>query len=270
MTKKERAFVRTVKRFYDRHRRHSLPWRKTYNPYRILVSEIMLQQTQVERVVPKYKSFLGQFPNVKKLAAAPLSEVLKTWQGLGYNRRAKMLHECAKVVVDKYKGRFPKTYGELCELPGVGPYTAGAVMAFAYNKAVPLIETNVRTVFLHHFFQGKTEVADKEIVKLIERTLQHDNPRAWYAALMDYGVHLKREHGNQNHRSRHYTKQSPFEGSDRQVRGAILRLLAERSYTISEFMKKLTFEQRKILDQLESLKNEGLVVVKNRRCSLPA
>jgi A/G-specific adenine glycosylase len=148
MTKKEKAFILTVKEYYRRHKRRGLPWRKTKDPYRILVSEIMLQQTQALRVVPKYEHFLQTFPTIQVLAKSPLSTVLRTWQGLGYNRRAKMLHECAKIVVKKYNGRFPKDLDTLVALPGIGHYTAGAIMAFAYNTWTPIIETNIRSVYL--------------------------------------------------------------------------------------------------------------------------
>src|SRR6056297_2075654 len=163
MQKRDRAFITTVKNYYDQQGRQHLPWRKTTNPYRILVSEVMLQQTQVDRVIPKYQAFIRVFPNAKRLAAATLGDVLTLWQGLGYNRRAKLLWQCAQVITSERRGRWSKTYTELQQLPGVGPYTAAAVLAFAYNEAVPLIETNVRTVYLHHFFADDTDVTDAEI-----------------------------------------------------------------------------------------------------------
>ena len=147
-------FRKIVLCHYKKHGRHHLPWRKTKNPYRILVSEIMLQQTPVDRVLPKYQEFLKQFPSIKKLAAASLGDVLRAWQGLGYNRRAKYLHQCAAVIIYDNGGIWPRTVNELQALPGIGPYTAGAVMAFAYNQPIPIIETNIRTVYLHHFFSG--------------------------------------------------------------------------------------------------------------------
>ncbi len=187
MTKKEKVFAKVVRTYYKQHGRHILPWRKTKNPYRIFVSEIMLQQTQVDRVIPKYKAFLKLFPSLVALADASLGEVLRAWQGLGYNRRAKMLHSCAKEIMESYTGKFPKDQKTLLSLPGIGPYTASAVMAFAYNEPVVLIETNVRTVFIHHFFSDQTDVTDTEILALVDRTLDRKNPREWYYALMDYG-----------------------------------------------------------------------------------
>lgn len=186
----------------------------------------MLQQTQVERVMPFYKNFLKKFPTVKVLAEAPLSEVLKAWQGLGYNRRAKMLHQTAKEIVGKHKGKFPKNAEELESLPGVGPYTARAVAAFAYNQDVIFIETNIRTVITHHFFPKKKVVSDTEIVKKLEEVFPRGKSREWYSALMDYGAFLKRSGVQINKKSKHYTKQSEFRGSLREARGAILRQLA--------------------------------------------
>ncbi len=259
--KKEiKDFKRVVQNFYKNVGRRHLPWRKTKIAYRIALSEIMLQQTQVDRVVPKYTAFLLQFPTVRELAEAPLGEVLRAWQGLGYNRRAKMLHHCAQVVVSVHGSRFPRTYEELVQLPGIGPYTAGAVMAFAYNKPVPIIETNIRTVFLHHFFSDKTDVSEKEILTLVEATLDLKNPREWYWALMDYGSYLKKEHGNPNSRSKVYVKQSVFQGSDRQIRGAILKCLAEKGGTRSMIHKKLSpFEDVRIDALLEKLLVERMV-----------
>jgi A/G-specific adenine glycosylase len=268
MNKKEKELVRTVKEYYRRHGRRSLPWRRTRDPYHILVSEVMLQQTQVERVIPKYKLFLRTFPAVHTLAQSSLSSVLRVWQGLGYNRRAKMLHECAKRITKKYNGQFPRTHEELMELPGIGHYTAGALMAFAFNKPIPVIETNIRSVYLHHFFKGKTDITDAEITRLVERTLDTKNPREWYYALMDYGAHIKKEFGNPNSRSKHYARQSAFKGSDREIRGAIIRLLAKKSYTRAQFQKELLFSDIRIDATLMKLIREALIMFKHGRYHL--
>lgn len=269
MTKKEKKFIESVWKYYKNHGRQSLLWRKTRDPYKILVSEIMLQQTQVDRVIPKYRAFLKKFPTLKQLASAPLGDVLREWQGLGYNRRAKMLHECAKTIVKDFRGQTPNTMEELVTLPGIGPYTAGAVMAFAWSRPIPLIETNVRSVYLHHFFEDETDVTDKDILRLISNTLDTRNPREWYYALMDYGSYLKKTFGNPNSKSKHYTKQSAFKGSDREIRGAILRALAQSSLTRNKFLETLPFEDIRIDAQLETLEKERMIVRSKRSYSLP-
>jgi A/G-specific adenine glycosylase len=196
-----------------------LPWRKTRHTYRILVSEVMLQQTQVERVAPFYNKFIKQFPTEKQLAGAPLPAVLEAWQGLGYNRRAKMLHAAAQQLVSKKAD----TVAALEVLPGVGHYTARAVAAFAWNADVIFIETNIRTAIIHHFFPKKKKVSDREIEEELVNVLPRGKSREWYSALMDYGAHLKRSGVSHNARSATYAKQSKFAGSLREARGALLR-----------------------------------------------
>lgn len=177
--------------YYEKSGRHSLPWRNTRDPYKILVSEIMLQQTQVNRVLQKYEEFLKAFPDVGSLAEASTGEVLKIWQGLGYNRRALNLKRAAEIIKKDFRGEFPETAESLESLPGIGQSTRGAIMAFAFGTPTAFIETNIRSIYIHHFFKGEKNVHDREIMPLIEKTLDTENPRDWYYALMDYGVHLK-------------------------------------------------------------------------------
>ncbi|MCA9364263.1 A/G-specific adenine glycosylase [Candidatus Kaiserbacteria bacterium] len=269
MTEREQAFVRTVWQYYKREGRHTLPWRRTKNPYRILVSELMLQQTQVDRVVPKYRSFIRQFPTIRTLAAASLGEVLRVWQGLGYNRRAKYLHACAQAMVHEWGGVLPKNQSALETLPGIGPYTAGAVMVFAHNTPVVMIETNIRTVFLHHFFTDAVGVPDSEITYYIERTLDREKPREWYAALMDYGTYLKKAYPNPSRKSKHHTIQSKFQNSDRQIRGAILRALTDTPQSRGALSTRLEFEDARIAAQLAQLVHEGMVTRTGGRYQLP-
>lgn len=269
MNAEERHFVRTVRAHYRKHGRHALPWRLTTHPYPILVSEVMLQQTQVDRVIPKYTSFLKRFPTMQALAQAPLGDVLREWQGLGYNRRAKMLHQCAHMVVSAHKGRLPRTSAELNALPGIGAYTAGAVSAFAYGKPEVFIETNIRSVFIHHFFSDGTDVSDADIRLFVERTLDRSDPRAWYYALMDYGAHIKRVYGNPNSRSKHYTQQAAFKGSDRQIRGALVRTVGAVPMTRKKLHQTLSFESDRIDAQLEKLLAEGLITKIRQRYMLP-
>ena len=226
-----KSFRTLVWNFYRKEGRHNLPWRKTKTPYKILVSEIMLQQTQVARVLEKYPKFLKKFPTITALANAPLTEVLTIWQGMGYNRRALALHRLAKEIVTAHKGKIPHTRNELEALPGIGPYTAGAIRAFAFNEPEVFIETNIRRVFIHHFFSHQLGnetsklVGDKEILPFVEKTLDTKNPREWYFALMDYGAHLPKIIKNPNTKSAHYLKQKKFEGSHRQLRGRALKYL---------------------------------------------
>lgn len=233
-----------------------MPWREDTRPYYVLVSELMLQQTQVDRVIPKFQAFIQAFPDEKALARASLAEVLKLWSGLGYNRRAKFLHEAAKRVVEL--GVFPSTSRELQELPGVGPNTAGAIMAYAYNQPVIFVETNIRTVYFQHFFAGADLVDDKQIVAVIEQTIDHEHPRQFYWALMDYGSFLKRQGVGRLSQSKHYKKQSPLKGSVREVRGQIVRRLTQRDMSERELTSAVTFDERFTL-ALEGLMQDGLV-----------
>jgi len=253
------AFIKLVNKHYKRSGRHDLPWRRTKDPYKITVSELMLQQTQVSRVFLKYTEFLNAFPTVQSLNDSSLTDVLCVWSGLGYNRRAKFLYQMAQVIVKEYKGKFPETIEGLQSLPGIGPYTAGAIYAFAYNKATALIETNIRTVYIHHFFPNKKIVSDKELMPLIQATLAKKNPREWYWALMDYGSHLKSTGIKNNAKSKHYTKQSKFEGSKRQIRGAIMRELLKGSKTEAQIAKSIDKEKRKVKEVLKDLVVEGFI-----------
>ena len=271
MIRLEKEFVKTVLGYYQSKGRHDLPWRKTHNPYEILVSEMMLQQTQVDRVIPKYEAFLKKYPTEQRLSKASLADVLKLWQGLGYNRRAKMLLVCAQMVVVDFKGAFPTSEQELLKLPGVGPYTAKAILAFAYNKPSVLIETNVRSVYLHHFFKDVSDVSDIDLLPYISRTCDTKNPREWYYALMDYGSYLKKEFGNPNSKSKHYAKQSTFKNSDRQIRGAIIRVLTEHTVSRAQLLTLLSaFEDIRVDAQIEKLKSEGMVVYQKGKYLLPA
>jgi A/G-specific adenine glycosylase len=138
--------------FFENYGRKELPWRQSYEPYQILVSEIMLQQTQVDRVIPKFHGFLRAFPTLSDLARAPVAEVIKQWQGLGYNRRGLNLQRSAQKILSDFNGEVPNTQEGLISLPGIGPYTAAAIQAFAFNQPSVVIETNIRAVFFFKFF----------------------------------------------------------------------------------------------------------------------
>jgi A/G-specific adenine glycosylase len=230
----------------------------------------MLQQTQVERVLPKYKAFLQAFPNVRVLAKATLPDVLRLWSGLGYNRRAKFLHAAAKEVVKKHQGAFPREALELEQLAGVGPYTARAVVTFAYNSPEVFIETNIRTVFTDFYFKNKDEVSDKDILPLIARDLMRSKmaPRDFYAALMDYGSYLKKSGLRINSKSKHHSKQGAFRGSSRELRGAVMRELLKSPATLAVLQKKITRPQKEIERILLQLQRENLVAKRGQMFSL--
>lgn len=235
-----------------------MPWREDTRPYYVLVSEIMLQQTQVERVVPKFEAFIAAFPDVSSLAAASLADVLTLWSGLGYNRRAKFLHLAAQKIMNDFNGVFPEALNELVSLPGVGVNTAGALLAYSFNQPSLFIETNVRTVYFHHFFEDAASVTDKELKEVVERTLDREHPREWYWALMDYGSFLKRQGVGRNDKSHHYKKQSALKGSVREVRGQIVKALSSRDSTVEELKLELSADDRFPV-ALAGLVRDGLV-----------
>jgi A/G-specific adenine glycosylase len=259
------SFQKRILSFYKNHGR-DFPWRRTQNPWLILLSEMMLQQTQTGRVEVKWDNFTSLFPAPDKMAAAPLSEVLQEWSGLGYNRRALALKKIAEII-DSRGGAFPSTYDELIAFPMIGPYTAKAILAFAWNRPVVFIETNIRRLFIHSFYpEEKQSVSDSQLLPLIRETLDEKNPRQWYYALMDYGAHLSKKVKNPNRRSAHYVRQSKFEGSDRQKRGALLRVLNQKdqpALDAPQLSEMLGYDQDKIQSLLDALGREGFVSEQN-------
>jgi A/G-specific adenine glycosylase len=204
-----------------------MPWRDNTDPYFVMVSELMLQQTQVDRVIPQFNSFIKAFPSIGSLAQADLSDVIKLWQGLGYNRRAKFLHQAAQQTVQRFNSILPSSTQLLQSLPGIGPNTAAAIAVYAFNQPAVFVETNIRTVYIHHFFADDFGIDDKQIRELLEQMLDRNDPRRFYWALMDYGTFLKKNGIKAHVQSKHYAKQSKLEGSLRQMRGRILKNLTE-------------------------------------------
>ncbi len=253
-----------------------MAWRRDTNPYYIAVSEIMLQQTQVHRVTGKFDSWIKRFPNWQTLAKASTKDILQEWSGLGYNRRALFLKRIAETITDngKTKGVLPKTVAELVLLPGIGPNTAGSILAFAFNIPHPFIETNIRSVYIHHFFaeiekvEGKKackKISDTEIMPLIENTLKNksvaQNPREWYWALMDYGSFLKKSLPNPSRQSAHHVKQSKFEGSNRELRSKILKLIMKQNMTSETLVKQFKkWPREQVEKNVEALTKEGFIV----------
>ncbi len=264
--------------WYRENGRHGLPWRLTRDPYAVLVSEVMLQQTQVERVLPYYSAWLVRWPTFAALAAATPADVIREWRGLGYNRRAKYLHEAVKVLARRRAAGVSRggvgvvfisperdTPAEpavefLESLPGVGHYTARAVAAFAYNSPDIFVETNIRTVFFHHL-RITRKTSDAQLLPLVAQALQKSKmePRNFYAALMDYGSHLKRQGARLNSKSKHYAKQSKFKGSARELRGQIVRALLKKPATKAALAKNLSRSAGEVERELDRLVAEGLV-----------
>ena len=260
LTPRQATLFREAIQTWFKANRRNLPWRVTGEPYAILVSEIMLQQTQVDRVIGKYAAFMALFPDFTALARAPLQEVLAAWQGLGYNRRAVALKKCAEAVMSDHGGFLPKPVEALETLPGIGPYTARAVAAFAFGQPTVFIETNIRTVFIHHFFADRQGVKDSEILPLVTATLDRADPRDWYNALFDYGVMLKKTHKNPSRRSAHHVSQTPFRGSNRELRSHILKaLLAAPRLGEEEIIALVHAEAEKVSLNLAQMEKEGFI-----------
>lgn len=253
------SFQTALKTYYA-HNKRLFAWREIITPYNVVVSEIMLQQTQTERVAQKFPQFIATFPDFVSLAQASKQELIQQWVGLGYNRRAFALQGIAQAVIEHYQGILPYDPAILQTFKGIGPATAASIAAFAYNQPTVFIETNVRTVFLHTFFHDLESVSDKDIFPLVEKTLDKEHARDWYYALMDYGVCLKKLYPNPSRKSRHYVKQSTFQGSDRQVRGAVLKLLAHQDeVSLQELKLHFPHKQDSLEMIMQQLINEKII-----------
>jgi len=254
------AFKRMIRAHYRRAGRTTLPWRRTRDPYAIFVSEVMLQQTQVARVEEYYEKFLKRFPDFRALARAKKSDVLKIWQGLGYNRRALFLKRAAEIVVEQHGGRLPRDRATLESLPGIGKGTSGSLMAFAFNKPEVFIETNIRRVFIHFFFKKKSNVTDVELERYIKSSIDKKNAREWYWALMDYGAAMKSV--NPNRRSARYKRQTSFAGSDRELRGKVVRSTLSsvgNRISVVRLIKELDVAPAKFKQIVGGLEKEGFI-----------
>ena len=253
-------FQQHVTAFYEAKGRHDMEWRHTTDPYKIVVSEVMLQQTQVPRVAVIYPKFIERFPDFAALAAAEQADLLAAWQGMGYNRRALNLQKLAGVIVNEYNGTVPQDPAVLATLPGIGPATSCSIAAFAFNRPVVFIETNIRRVFIHYFFDDDKIVDDSELLPLVAAMLP-ENSREWYWALMDLGTALKSSVKNPNQRSRHYTKQKTFEGSDLKIRGSVLKkMLEQKRGSPDVFAKEMNEEPARVRGIMEKMAGEGFFV----------
>jgi A/G-specific adenine glycosylase len=251
-------------------RGRTFPWRTDSRPWGVMVSEFMLQQTQTERVIPYWERWMRLWPTPRDLAKVSLEEALREWSGLGYNRRGRFLIECARLITKKYDGKVPEIPALLRPLPGIGAYTAGAIACFGYNYPSVFIETNIRASVLHFFFQDQREIEDREIVPILKEALDQTNPRRWYWALMDYGAALKKVTVNPGRRSAHYTKQSPFNGSLRQIRGRIIKtLVAQGPTTADELLKQTGINSEELYRALKNLEKDSMVAEEAGMYQLP-
>ncbi|MFW9998532.1 MAG: A/G-specific adenine glycosylase [Candidatus Hodarchaeota archaeon] len=263
------SFRNMIYEYYRKHKRE-FPFRENITPYNVLVSEIMLQQTQTERVTEKFLKFIDKYPDFLSLSQTPLDTILKEWRGLGYNRRAVALKKIAEIVIRDYKGELPDSIETLESFPQIGHNTASSIITFAFNKPTAFIETNIRRVFIYFFFPKKDNVYDKEIFPIIDLTIDKNNPREWYYALMDYGAMLKKSHPELNKKSAHYRKQAPFKGSSRQIRGILLKMLIDnKAIDIIEIQKRIKIHDSESLKKiLSQLQKEGFITIKENMVKL--
>lgn len=264
-TKQITAFQKEILDWY-KHNKRDLPWRHSRDPYNILVSEVMLQQTQVDRVIPKFFAWMARFPTLASLASASTRDVLLYWSGLGYNRRALYLQRLAQKVVKNNNGIFSQDEKELMQLPGIGQYTARALLCFAFNKQIAVVDTNVRKVILTKFSVVSSQFSDKEMQKIATELLPQGRAYEWNQALMDYAsANLKKEKIS-------IPKQAPFKTSKRFYRGQVIRLLLQRSATGKELfdnLENLGISRESFFSILEDMKKDGLIEEKKSRFSLP-
>lgn len=252
-------FHARVLSYYKKYGR-DLPWRHTNDPYAIFVSEVMLQQTQVPRVVQRFEAFMRAFPDILSLANAGERELLAQWSGMGYNRRALYLKSAARQIMQGCGGIFPREWKTVRALPGIGEATAKAICVYAFEEPLAYLETNIRTVFIHTFFPAGQQVSDSSILPLVEHYVYKKKPSIWYQALMDYGTALKKLYGNPSRRSGAWRKQGLFEGSDRQIRGALVRLLVDKErITVDEAAGAVNQPPQKIQELALALSREGLI-----------
>lgn len=263
------TFQNIILEFYKQNGR-KFPFREKISEYNVLVSEIMLQQTQTSQVSEKFLNFIHLFPDFETLADAPLEKVLQAWQGLGYNRRAISLQKIAQIIQSEHGGKLPQTPEKLEKLPHIGPATASSIAAFAFNTPTIFIETNIRRVFIYFFFPKKNQVTDKELLPIVEKALDLKNPREWYYALMDFGVMLKKTHPELTKRSAHYKKQAPFKGSNREIRGKVLKLFLKKKALSEEFLlSSLKFEASRIKNVLTQMEKEGFLKKEGKLYIIP-
>lgn len=253
-------FQKKILSFYKTQGR-TLPWRQTTDPYRILLSETMLQQTQVSRVITYYTRWIELWPTLQAFAQASRKEVLKAWMGLGYNSRAVNLHRTVQIIVTKFQGDTLVAMKHFEELPGIGIYTSRAVQIFSANTDIVTVDTNIRRILIHEFHLPEN-ISQKELWNIADRCLPHGKSRDWHNALMDYGalVLTSKKTGISPQ-----TKQSRFEGSDRQIRAKIIRLLLEHPYDDRKLQQQINIEINRLQIILQKMVDQQLITKKNKK-----
>lgn len=260
-------------------RLRQLPWRQTRDPWEILVSEVMLQQTQVDRVIPKWRAFLDRFPTAASCAHAPLADVLRLWQGLGYPRRARNLHNAARMIADQLneRGRFPQDLDELMALPGVGPYTARAVLVFAFEQDAAVVDTNIARIFAR---LTSSRLTPRQVQRLADDYLPMGRSWDWNQSLMDLGAAFCRPVPLCSQCPLRSTcrwsnapagspdpatgsagvsvRQTPFEGSDRQARGRLMKALNSAPVLRSDAARLMGRDDLTAGRLVDSLVKDGL------------
>lgn len=272
--RKKEEFQAFIFAWWEKNKR-DLPWRRTHNPYRILVAEIMLQQTQVLRVIPKYAEFIEAYPTLNSLARASTADMLRLWKGIGYNRRALYLKKTAEMVVGEYNGKFPKEEQLLVELPGLGTYTARAILVFAYKQNIAAVDTNIRKTITHFFFDGKPQ-KEKIIQSVADQLVPKGKSWEWHQALMDYGALALPRTVNPDPigvNREQITKKKPFKDSNRFFRGRIIDILREKEMKELELIDDCAREYDRSEDFIQSilqgLEKDALIVRKNGILTLP-
>ena len=251
-----RKFQKMIMSWWKENRRN-LPWRNNPSPYKVLVSEIMLQQTQVSRVIPKFLEFLNEFPTLEHLASANTKHLLTVWSGLGYNRRALWLKEAAGEIVKRK--RFPEEVDELRELKGIGSYTSRSILIFAFNRNLAAVDTNIRRIFIALGFANE-DASEKELQEIADALLLKGRSSDWHNALMDYGSTVLTSSSTGIEPT---SKQSRFTGSARKVRGRIVRMLTQsESLSIDEIISQLSEKNKdsvNLREVLEQLTQDNLI-----------
>jgi A/G-specific adenine glycosylase len=257
-------FQQKILEFYQKNKR-DLPWRKTTDPYHILVSEFMLQQTQVSRVVEYYNKWMESWPTVNNLASEEYKNVLQSWMGLGYNRRAMYLHNTAKIIVKDFDSDVLNAVNHYENLPGIGLYTSKAIQIFAANADIATVDTNIRRILISEFDLNEN-ISENDLFSLAQLCLPHGKSRDWHNALMDYGAMYltSRKSG-----IKPKTQQSRFKGSDRQIRGQILRLLLKEDHSFYELHHQIQVNDTRLTGILDKMIHEKTISKTNEKFHVP-